>query len=66
MVLVRVVPSESGDEPARVDVLGSYDIKDALKAQHYRWSPENKAWWTPLQDDTLSKLKARWSAFFAP
>ena len=42
MVLVRVV-AESGDAPARVDVLGSYCIKDALKPLGYSWNPENKA-----------------------
>jgi len=59
MVLVRLVPADGG-QPARVDVLGAFDIKDALRSQlRYTWNPETKAWWTTLKDNTLSKLKAR-------
>ncbi len=47
----------------RVCVRDSYAQREALKALSYRWDPEERVWWTPLESpSTVSALQVRRSA----
>jgi hypothetical protein len=41
----------------RVAVRDCFAVKEALKEKCYQWDPASKAWWTPLESDTLEQLR---------